>query len=202
MSTIDVNKALEEALTPPDHYWGAITDLVTQGWAQVAGRHRDSDLLEISNWETMLTYYNENYEVNEDFRVEGSSHWLVGWNDCLLVRALQCDCEDWEDADFYHEISSERFRCRTCATVGKIRPVFQDALDFQERINDYPVLDEEDWSRREHEEFMDYIEQEVGEEYVEACARYLFDEHSYCNVDDIDWKVLKAWKEENVKNDE
>jgi hypothetical protein len=202
MATLE--QALTEALEPPDSYWGPITDLVQQGWAQVYGRHRDSDLLNISNFESMLEHYNENYEVNDDFRVEGSSHWLVGWSDCLLVRALQCDCEDWEDADFYAESGVQadtRWRCRTCATLATVRQIFIDALDFQKRMDDYPVLDEEDWCRREHEEFMEYIEQEVGTEYAEACARYLFDIHSYSCVEDIDWKVLEAWKEENVSSE-
>jgi len=198
--TISVEDALKEALTPPDHYWGAITDLVTQGWAQVAGRHRDSDLLDISNWETMLTHYNENYEVNEDFRVEGSSHWLVGWSDCLLVRALQCNCLDWEKADFMYDPQIDKWQCQTCFKYGEVRPIFADALAFQERMNNYPVLDEEDWSRREHEEFMEYIEGEVGEEYTEACVSFLY-ECNYSRVEDIDWKVLEEWKEKNVTSE-
>lgn len=201
MATLE--QALTEALEPPDSYWGPITDLVQQGWAQVYGRHRDSDLLNISNFESMLEHYNENYEVNDDFRVEGSSHWLVGWSDCLMVRALQCDCEDWEDADISFDPLPEPagWYCASCDKYAEVRQIFKDALDFQERMDEYPVLDEEDWSRREHEEFMEYIEQEVGTEYAEACARYLFDEYSYSCVEEIDWKVLEAWKEENVSSE-
>lgn len=205
---ITVEEALKEALEPPDHYFGAITDLVTQGWAQVASRHRDSDTLDISNWETMLTFYNEKYEVNEDFRVEGSSHWAVGWCDTLLVRALECSCEDWEDADFVHEEGAvvkalfdvdTVWRCRTCnSKTATPRQVFLDALDFAERLQNYPVLDEEDYSRREHEEFMEWLESElpyacrqIDEDLdystvnIDKVAEYLFDVHSVCSTEDI-----------------
>jgi len=201
MATLE--QAITEALEPPDSYWGPITELVQQGWAQVYGRHRDSDLLNISNFEAMLEHYNENYEINDDFRVEGSSHWLVGWSDCLMVRALQCKCEDWEDADFVQS-AGNLWECRTCGyggtTLGLVRPIFIDALAFQAKMDDYPVLDEEDWSRREQEEMCEYIEREVGVDYLEACIQFLYDS-GYSNIDDVDWKVLEAWKEENVKSE-
>jgi len=206
---ISVDEALKEALTPPEHYYGAITDLVRQGWAQVAGRHRDSDTLGISNWETMLTFYNEKYEVNEDFRVEGSSHWLVGWSDQLLVRALQCECEDWEEADFTfgtvaldNETTAQRWYCRECGEEATVRDVFNDALEFQERLDSYPVLDEEDYSNREYEDMIKWLEQEVGDEHAGDLYSHLYDTYSAYRPDDVRYEWIEEWKEENVKTDE
>lgn len=203
---ISVDEALKESLTPPDHYYGAITDLVRQGWAQVAGIHRDSDVLSMSNWETMLSHYREKYS-DEDFRIEGSSHWLVGWSDCLLVRALDCGCEDSEIADFSYttvpldnETTGKAWYCWTCEQEATIQPIFEDAMEFAERLENYPVLDEEDFSERENNELMEYLEQEVGEADVQDLAEYLFDQHSVCNVDDVSQAMIDAWKEQRKLN--
>jgi hypothetical protein len=159
--------ALAEAIEPPQDYFGAMTDLAEEGWARVFGRSRDSDNLEISNYETVLASFAEKYELNEDYRVEGSSHWAVGWTDTILVHALDCGCErpqirkgpDWESK------GNKWFQCHNCntlLTLAAIKPIFKDAWEFKLDLDNYPLLDEEDYSRREHEDFTEWVEQELG----------------------------------------
>ena len=206
---LDVFEAVNETMEHPENYFGAITDYQDNGWGCTFGRHRDSDNLDISNFETILKQFDEKYEKNEDFRVEGSSHWAVGWTDQLMVRVLQCDCEDWENADIRIHPDSERkglklWRCHTCGLdfgIERVRQIFYDCLEIKNRLDDYPLLDEEDYSRREYEDLMEYLEREVPWHCnhlqndgriqdgfdcpVEDVARYLFDVHSVNNVEDL-----------------
>lgn len=209
----DLFELLEDGRQHPQDYFGAITDLQDQGWVEVFGRHRDSDNLDISNYETILTAFHEKFELNEDFRVEGSSHWAVGWMDTMLVRALQCKCEDWENADItvhpdHDSKGLKLWRCHTCGTdlsIADIRNIFYRAVEFKDCMEDYPLLDEEDYSRREHEELMEYLEREVSwtvnhlqndDKVVEdwepdndKIFQFLFDTYSVSSVDDLhsDW---------------
>jgi len=224
-----IEEALAEALTPPENYWGSITDLVEQGWAQVWGRHRDSDLLEVSNYEYVLTFLNEKYEVNEDFTVEGSSHWAVGWTDQILVRALRCNCPVYDEHGLTNEpepcfaygnvaIDNENIRewwhCINCGEEATVTEVFEDMFNFAERVQDYPLLDEEDFSRREHEEFFDWIEQELhyacgqanlSDEEIDRVTpdevvTELYNNYSVSNVDDCSFEwVVEAVKEVATK---
>lgn len=212
---LDVFEAVEECREHPRDYLGAITELQDQGWAETIGRHRDSDNLQNSNFDTVLKKLNEKYELNDDYRVEGSSHWAVGWCDQLMVRALQCKCEDWEDADIkVHPDNASKglklWRCHSCGTdfgIESVRPVFYEMLEFKTRLEEYPLLDEEDFSRREHEELMEYIEREVssictrfqnGEDVKDdfeadpaEVASILFKDYSVSSVDDVDYGWLE-----------
>ena len=206
---MDLFDAIEQGREHPDSYWGSITDLQDQGWVQAFGRHRDSDTLDISNYETVLTAFHEKFELNEDFRVEGSSHWAVGWCDTLMVRALECDCEDWEHAHITAHPDLERrglklWRCHTCGIdfgIDRIRNIFYRALEFKDRLEDYPVLDEEDYSRREYEELMEYLGNEVSstvnslqnddqikedwEADNDKVFDYIFETYSVSHIDDL-----------------
>jgi hypothetical protein len=214
----DLFEAIERGREHPEDYFGPITELQDQGWIAVFVRHRDSDHLENSNFDTILKEFSEKFELNEDYRVEGSRHWAVGWTDTMMVRAIECKCEDWEQADITAHPDLERtglklWRCHTCATdfgIDHIRNIFYRALEFKDRLDDYPVLDEEDFSRREYEELMEYLEQEVSstvnslsnderiaedwEPDNEAIFQYLFDSYSVCTVDDLS----SGWVEDAV----
>lgn len=94
------------------------------------GRSRDSDVLEISNYETAKARLEEAAKLDEkDWKHDEEpplfdghfGHWAVGWVDELLVH---------EDAT------------NTLAELEKIA----------EQMEDYPVLDEEDFSKREWDE--------------------------------------------------
>jgi len=213
----DAFDMIERGREHPEDYYGSITDLQDQGWIASFVKHRDSDHLDLSNYETVLTDFSEKYELNDDYRVEGSSHWAVGWLDTLMVRALQCKCEDWEDAHItVHPDRESRglklWRCHTCGTdfgIASVRPIFYSVAEYKERLEEYPVLDEEDFSRREHEELMEYLDQEVSafvrqhegdtiaedwEPDKDAIFQYLFDVHSVSHIDELD----NAWIEDAV----
>lgn len=215
---LDLFEAIEEGREHPRDYFGSITELQDEGWVETFGRHRDSDNLQNSNFDAVLKTLSEKFELNDDYQVLGSSHWAVGWCDQIMVRALQCKCEDWEDADITaHPDNAAKglklWRCHTCGTdfgIESIRPVFYEMLEFKNRLEQYPLLDEEDFSRREHEELMEYIEREVsaicvrfqnGEEIKDDfeanpadVARILFDEYSVSHVDDLSYE----WMEDAV----
>src|SRR5436190_11123474 len=92
-------------------------------WALTFGHSRDSDLLEESNWETVLKDLEEHFP--EDIEVVGFRHWGVGWIEELAVRMLD-----------------KKSRVTRAATA---------ALEWQQKLDSYPVADEEDFSRREYE---------------------------------------------------
>ena len=217
-------KAVEEGREHPRDYWGCITDLQDQGWVLTFGRHRDSDVLGISNYETILKLFEEKkFEKQDDYRVEGSNHWAVGWIDQIMVRALQCDCDDWEKADIVVESKqTEEWRCNTCGAVfgtEAIRPIFYECREIAARLENYPVLDEEDFSRREHEDLVEYIEtnlfhaisgnegETIAEGFTveaEAVAEWLFDTHSVscvdeCDTDKIEEAVIALAEKEGKK---
>ena len=215
---MDEYTALAEAREKPRDYFGPIPDLIDQGWAVVWGQHRDSDNLDKSNWDYVLKFLNENYKVNEDFTVEGSSHWAVGWMDQLLVRALKCNCPVYDEQGLTNDPNPDfvqhagnLYECITCGWSGTaIQPVFYDVYSMAQRVQDYPLLDEEDYSRREHEDFLDWIEQEfswacgqadLSEEQMEqieygAIAEHLYDNYSVSSVEDIG---DASWIVETVK---
>lgn len=199
--------ALAEAREKPRDYFGPIPDLIDQGWAVVWARHRDSDNIENSNWDYVLAYLNEHYEIHEDFTVEGSSHWAVGWCDQLLVRALKCNCPVYDEQGLTNDPNPDfvqragnLYECITCGWSGTaLQPVFYDVYGFAERVKDYPLLDEEDYSRREHEDFCEWVEQElnwawsrIDEETdvpehvtIDAVVSELYENYSVSRVEDI-----------------
>lgn len=93
-------------------YWGE-----RGHWLVVIGRHRDSDCLVNSNFDTALARLGGE---SATVAVERSSHWAVGWCECVIV--------DPSDAEKVAE--AEKMRAE---------------------LEDYPVLDEEDYYRRRME---------------------------------------------------
>jgi hypothetical protein len=200
---MDIDEAAIRALKVPEYYWGAQTELVREGWGTVFEIHRDSDLLAQSNYETIRQLLNEKYEEYEDWQVEGATHWLVGWMDTLMVRVLKCKCTE-ENEDSMPEIRRQgnKWWCHTCDTTAQYTDIFKECLELKARLEDYPVLDEEDYSRREWEETIEYLASEVGEEYAEKLYNYLFDKYSVSRSDDIEYKWIEEWKKGNIDGEE
>jgi len=86
------------------------------------GQSRDSDCLEQSNFATMLALLGGESEI---VTVVRESHWAVGWIEWIAI-------EDDGTPE-------------SCAAL-------KEADEAMEALQNYPVLDEEDWSMREHEE--------------------------------------------------
>ena len=115
----------------PSHYFGE----TWEGWYVFLGRTRDSENLDISNYETAIELLGgENTAAAEELRgvlIVEEHHWAVGWVQWIGIY--------WMDYD-----------------------LLRKADEIAERLADYPVLDDEDYSRREWESQMNLIEQEFS----------------------------------------
>lgn len=96
-----------------------------ENWAIFYTHHRDSGLLDQSNAaviEKALEPFTEGDDPDVVF--ESHSHWAVGHIDGLSVRVFR---------------------------DGLVTDAFRGYHELRERLDDYPILDEEDYSRREFE---------------------------------------------------
>jgi hypothetical protein len=116
-------------------------------WTLVYTRSRDSDELGVSNAHAIAELMEPFTDPNDDDPwfashgpddpdacVESHSHWAVGYVDGFAIRVYGPD--------------------------GLPTGAFATWCDIQARLDEYPVLDEEDWSRRE----METQEQSIREE--------------------------------------
>lgn len=103
-----------------------------ENWGIYHLDHRDSNLLDQSN-AAAITKELEVY--GDDVVPQRFGHWAVGWIDALAVRVYK---------------------------RGKITDAFQKLHELLKRLDDYPVLDDEDLSQRETETILDWIESEGG----------------------------------------
>lgn len=123
------NKAVLEVLADTKHMLRApgfvyTGDLDLGGtWALTFGHSRDSGLLEESNWETITKDLEERYP--NDVEVVGFGHFAVGWIEEFAVRMLD--------------------------SKGRVTRAARAALEWHDKLENYPVADEEDHSRREYE---------------------------------------------------
>lgn len=85
----------------------------------VFSKHRDSDVLDLSNWETVIEAMQ--MYPKQDWDIAHLTHWAVGWVEHIV-----------------YNLSNERI---TNYTVG-----------MRERLANYPVLDEMQYSQMEWDE--------------------------------------------------
>lgn len=106
----------------PSYYWGERRD-----WIIAASVHRDSDVLERSNFVIITDRLNAVSDDDDDESpfIERFHHWAVGWIDYLLVDPLNS---------------------KQLAVVDKAK----------ESLEQYPILDEEHFSALEQEEHDTY----------------------------------------------
>jgi hypothetical protein len=106
-----------------------------ENWALVYTHNRDSGLLDQSN----AAQIEEALETfSEDVRFESHSHWAVGHVDGFSIRVYR---------------------------DGQITEAFLKYAELRERLEDYPILDDEDYSRREYEATVANVT-EVGHRFV------------------------------------
>ena len=94
-------------------------------WAIIYTHNRDSGLLDQSNADAIteaMTPFTDGDDP--DVVMESHNHWAVGHVDGFSIRVYR---------------------------DGQITEAFRTYHDLAERLADYPVLDEEDYSRREYE---------------------------------------------------
>jgi len=103
-------------------------------WAIVYTHNRDSDLLDQSNADAIdkaLAPFTEG--DNPDVRAEHHGHWACGWIDGYAIRVYR---------------------------NGQITEAFRAYHELAARLADYPILDEEDHSRREYEATLENLRNE------------------------------------------
>ena len=107
-----------------------ITD--AENWSVIYTQHRDSGLLDQSN-AAVITKAMQPFAEGDDPDVvfESHSHWAVGHIDGFSVRVFK---------------------------DSKITEAFQKYHDLAEQMDDYPILDESDYSDREYEATLENIE--------------------------------------------
>lgn len=77
---------------------------------------------------------------------------------------------------------------------GLTSPVAEEWIDLAGRLADYPIIDEDDYCRREHEETIEAIEgYGVDPDRARDVFSYLFNCYSVCRADDLqDVQILEA----------
>lgn len=141
MSSVEISKLstvelAKQSLVKPDYfgYWGNDDMFITWGFVGI-DRTRDSNILEISNFEVITKDLMEKYP--DDFRIENYGHWLSGWVDRLCCRVLKNK----------GEINQEN-----------ITEAFRAAMEWHKKLSDYPVASENDYSEREYEAAIEFIQ--------------------------------------------
>ena len=101
-------------------------------WSIVYSQHRDSGLIDESNASViereMMTFTDGD---DPDVVAERHDHWLVGWIDGFSIRVFK---------------------------NGQITPAFRRYVELQNALEDYPILDEDDYSTREFEATVENID--------------------------------------------
>lgn len=125
-------------------------------WAFTFSRTRDSDILCESNYESILTDMEEKFP--DDIEEVHCNHWACGWVDHLAVKMLNEKGE--------------------CTEAGK------KILDWKSALENYPVANDEDFSRRESEAQHESIENayitgdtidNLPDDWVDQVWKFLWD---------------------------
>lgn len=147
---MNIEEFAEAALTEPDS-WADFSDekkaYVTHGRRFMT--HRDADVLETSNWETIKADLMSRFP--DDCFVLPSSHWAVGWVEELFVRV-------YDDNDQFTE-------------------AFKAMYDWHCTLESYPVADEQDLSEREHQDALETLQSSysVPEDKAGEVLRHLWE---------------------------
>lgn len=116
--------------------WSERPDENAEDWAIVYTHNRDSDLLEQANQQAIAKLMQPFLgEEDPDITEQDHSHWACGWVAGYAIR---------------------------CFKNGEVTGAIGKYFDIQKGIEDYPVLDEELYSKLQDEALMRNIEQEVG----------------------------------------
>jgi hypothetical protein len=139
------------------------------GWAIVYTNNRDSGLLDQSNANAIKKALAGFLGAdNPDVVPEHHSHWACGWVDGYAIRVYDPDGEP---------TSSFRAWC-----------------DIQASLKDYPLLDEEDYSRREHEATLRNIRGELN--HANRNGAYLLPD----DAAELVWQWLWDYNQEAIEN--
>ena len=147
----------------------------SEEWAIVYTHNRDSDLLDQSNADAIDEALAP-FADGGDVRAEHHGHWACGWIDGYAIRVYR---------------------------NGQITEAFRTYHELAARLADYPVLDEEDFSRREYEATLENLRSEgfdsdcfaPPEDWAGEVFSWLWD-HNQSAVENRDGNGGYASKEE------
>jgi hypothetical protein len=108
-------------------------------WAIFYTSNRDSGLLDESNEAAILKSLSRYIEAeNPDVVVERHDHWAVGFVNGISIRVYTAD--------------------------GTVTPAFAEFCRLKEKLEDYPLLNESDYSEREYEATLANFRSELGKQ--------------------------------------
>lgn len=146
----------------PDNYGEYDSDpgapLYNNGWRSLGfSVHRDSDILERSNWEVISRDLTERFPNH--VKIIGAGHWAVGWVDSLRVH-------------LHNPITGR--------DLPKGYEALEAAYEWHRKLGDYPVADEDHYSDLEMKEIEEAFDNYRKEEIVELIKKHL---PGLCTVD-------------------
>jgi hypothetical protein len=122
-------------------WWGK-PEVDPENWAVFYTMSRDSGLLDVSNHHAIATALDKFDEGDEPTLFwQDHSHFAVGWVTAAVIRVYDAD--------------------------GNITEVFRAWAEFQARLEDYPVLDETDYSNREYDAALEGIREQGRRQVID-----------------------------------
>lgn len=134
MSDSEIQKWIADALKrPSDFGYGGDNEQMFETWTLgPVIQHRNSDILDKSNAKSMIATLESDPSLSEDWEVVSCGHWAVGWVEHLSFRVVDEDGNP--------------------SRVARVIKGFFDAIE------EYPILDEEDFSQMEYDDTLENIE--------------------------------------------
>lgn len=149
-------------MTYPDSYGTSDHDLFVTWGLSPFGQHRDSGLLDQSNFACVLRDLQA--EFPDDVSVQHAGHWAVGWCDTITIRVIRerpaqpprlygAALEKWEASWEYREATVKELKGAALARwiETRVTPAAIRAAEIYSALQGYPLWDEADHSEREHE---------------------------------------------------
>lgn len=139
----------------PDSWAGKPWD----GWFVGLSRTRDSDILTESNFYVFLDALRALPEVTVDDTKNA-------------LQSYRTEREDWTEVNTVMIVPESHWACGWIDWIA-IHPKNEAAIKLADemlcRLDDYPALDEDDWSRREDEAVMKWWQEEPLRYRIELC---------------------------------
>jgi hypothetical protein len=139
----DIVKLAEMAMEKPSDFgwWGRDEMFESWGFSGI-NKHRDSDLLQISNFDFITQDLISKFP--DDFEIVGMGHWAVGHVDQLIVKILKDEDGDIEESN--------------------ITKAFKEAMRWVDNLSVYPIASDEHYSELVSEKVFEYAKQILPEE--------------------------------------
>ncbi|MFD7259339.1 hypothetical protein [Streptomyces sp. NPDC059874] len=220
-----LEKAAREALEQPSNAAFYDDRLFTTHGAVFHWADYGDDLLEESNYLTALGLIKGAAGDHDEHVIDGTSrHWACGSLRTIYVQVYEtyedeeCECEPtWEHEDDCERDEDSTYCQLYCAIEcdgeeclpeqEEFTAAFIEATKLALSLQDYPILDESDYSEREWEAFEAALKEAVEHAQrehtmVDTCAddeaiaqRFYEDESTthrsqWCRPDDVNWDVV------------